>query len=83
MAKANIRIWAYHHTSDPVTSVFNTRGFINNYNASTFKVNDALLTEIAANNHGGWFQAYDPTYRPSILGSKNVFEWMLQFFKPE
>lgn len=75
IATANLPVWAFHNTDDPLVSVNTTKhniATINNYDPHP----RAKETIWESGGHNSWTKATSPDYKEANM---NIYEWMLQY----
>ncbi|MBC7902558.1 MAG: dienelactone hydrolase family protein [Gemmatimonadaceae bacterium] len=78
IADKNVGLWVFHNSSDevfPATTISTYIDLVNKYKPRT----SARKTIFQQAGHDTWTKADNPSYRED---GKNIYEWMLQFYKP-
>jgi len=82
VAQNHLPVYATHNTNDPqVPTSYTTTNVAEMNDAGA---NPAAIAHIFSDAqhdgfHDAWSTTYDPGFRPSDIGGKNVYEWMLSY----
>ena len=77
IAEANLPVWEFHNEDDPMADVADARRFIEYLSGYTPPILPRF-TVFEKYGHDAWTTALDTAYRED---GKNVYEWMLQYFR--
>lgn len=75
---AGLPVWAFHNDGDPVVNVSSDQGWFNALNAAGINPPMKLTIYPGQNAHNCWTRTYDP----SASNPNNIYQWMLQYSRP-
>lgn len=77
LADTDVPIWAFHNKDDSAVSVRSTTRYVDFIEKENPEI-PLRMTLWETGGHDAWTKATDPGYREN---DKNIYEWMLQYFR--
>lgn len=78
IVSSNLPIWAFHNDGDPIVSPTSDQGWYWALNAAGMNPQMKLTMYQNQNQHDSWTRTYDPS--PS--NPNNIYQWLLQYSRP-